>query len=123
MEEREIGVVNLDKPIIDNTNNEKPTNEKPEQPRHAGIAKTFAIVSFIIGIAGIPLSIITFGIWLFLNIPALIFARISMKVETSKRRFAVKGLKLNIIGIVLDLIMCGVFFLLWILVMTKVLEI
>lgn len=118
MNEKEIHVVNLDKPIIndngiDNSHNEEPIKENKGK-------KVFAIIGFICGIVGL-VSSIGGGIGLLINIPGLVFSNIGKKSIT-KVNYAKKGVLLNTIGIVVNVICGAIAFILWIMIMVGLME-
>lgn len=116
MEEKEINVVNLDKPHIKeefNTNN----SEAIEQNK---AKRAFAIIGFVCGIAGLVLALVG-GAGLFVNIPGLVFSNIGKK-STTKADYAKKGVKLNTIGLIVNIIISVITFIIWIAVMVGLME-
>lgn len=118
MSEKEINVVNLDKPNINNDEKSKNVNNSNVELYPA--KRIFAIISFVCGIVGLAICWLG-GIGLFLNIPGLVFANIG-KISTTKSEYAKKGYKLNGIGIIVNAIISFITFIIWIIVMVLLMQ-
>ena len=117
MNEKEINVVDLDKPHVEVENN---TNNNSEPVEQYKAKRAFAIIGFICGICGLVLSLVG-GVGLFVNIPGLVFSSIGKK-STTKANYAKKGVKLNTIGIIVNAIISIFTFILWIVIMVGLME-
>lgn len=118
MSEKEINVVNLDKPSI---NNETSSNNKNTTQTELYPAKRiFAIIGFVCGIVGLAICWCA-GVGIFLNIPGLVFSNIG-KISTTKAEYAKKGTKLNTIGIIVNAIISFISFIIWIIIMVLLME-